>query len=123
MAGGECCYAIVLSHNYGVSFGVLNRASAIMPYALSVLAFVIVGFMVQWLRRVDRWFPALAIGMIIGGALGNVIDRLRLGPVTDFLYFHYGAYDFPAFNVADSGISVGVTLLVLDGLVRREQKP
>jgi len=58
----------------------------------------------------------VAQGLVIGGAIGNVVDRLRFGAVFDFLYFHAGAYDFPAFNVADSAITVGVALLLWDGL-------
>jgi signal peptidase II len=66
---------------------------------------------------------AAGIGFVIGGAVGNVIDRLRLGAVTDFLDFYWGDWHFPAFNLADSSITVGVSLLVLDGLLGRRESP
>ena len=69
-----------------------------------------------WLARVERGFLALAIALIIGGAVGNIVDRLRFGAVIDFLYFHLGDLGFPAFNVADSAITVGVTLILMDSL-------
>jgi signal peptidase II len=85
------------------------------------VALGIVVFLLSWLRRADRAFLAFAIGMVIGGALGNVIDRLRFGAVADFLDFHVLGYHWPAFNVADTGISVGVALIVIDGLFGRHE--
>jgi signal peptidase II len=102
--------------NHGVSFGLLASDQGWASYALSGLAaLVLIGF-VLWLGRSDKPILALAQGLVIGGAIGNVIDRLRFGAVFDFLYFHAGPYDFPAFNLADSAITMGVALLLWDGL-------
>ena len=68
-------------------------------------------------------FLAVAIGLIIGGAIGNVIDRLRFGAVIDFLYFHAGSWYWPAFNLADSAICLGVAAMLLDGLLLRRAAP
>jgi signal peptidase II len=72
--------------------------------------------LVLWLRRIDRGAKLLAsaVALILGGALGNVIDRLRLGHVIDFVHAHWGEHYFPAFNVADSAITIGAVLLLLD---------
>ncbi len=72
--------------------------------------------MLVWLFRTRRVLPALALGLIVGGALGNVIDRLRLGAVFDFIDVHLAGYHWPAFNLADSALSIGVVLLIIDGL-------
>jgi signal peptidase II len=84
-----------------------------------VLALGIVVALLVWLRRQPEPFLALAVGLIAGGALGNVIDRIRFRAVVDFLDFHFGAWHWPAFNLADSAITVGVALLVFDGLFRQ----
>jgi signal peptidase II len=83
------------------------------------VAAAIILLLVLWLRRVPTRFLALAIGFIIGGAIGNVIDRLRFGAVIDFLYFHAGAWYWPAFNLADSAICLGVAAMLLDGILSR----
>jgi signal peptidase II len=109
-------FNLVMAWNRGVSFSLFWHEAEYMPYVLSAVALGIVGFLFTWLRRADRPFLAVCIGMVIGGAIGNVIDRLRFGAVTDFLDFHVLGYHWPAFNVADAGISVGVVLIVLDSL-------
>ena len=118
-------FNLVLTKNCGVSFGFLNQAklceSAIMPWVLSLLAAAVVGGLFYWLRRQPDRPLALAIGLIAGGALGNVADRLRLGAVVDFLDFHLsGSWHWPAFNLADSAITLGVLLLLIDGLFARQ---
>ncbi|AWK86671.1 signal peptidase II [Azospirillum thermophilum] len=115
-------FNLVLVWNFGVSFGTFASAHALMPYVLSAVAVAITAGLLIWLRQADKRMVALAIGLIIGGAVGNVIDRLRYGAVADFLDFHIGGWHFWAFNVADSGISVGVALLVLDGLFAGREK-
>ncbi|WP_372398422.1 signal peptidase II [Azospirillum sp. HJ39] len=115
-------FNLVLVWNYGVSFGTFASGGALMPYVLSALAAVIAICLVFWLRQADRWPIALALGFIIGGAVGNVIDRLLHGAVVDFLDFHVGGWHFWAFNVADSGISVGVVVLLIDGLFAGREK-
>jgi signal peptidase II len=109
-------FNLVMAWNRGVSFSLFWHEAEYMPYVLSAVALGIVAFLLSWLRKADRPFLAVSIGMVIGGALGNVVDRLRFGAVTDFLDFHVLGYHWPAFNVADTGISVGVALIVLDSL-------
>ena len=115
-------FNLVLVWNYGVSFGTFASGAAYMPYVLSAIAVVITVSLLFWLRQAERRLVALAIGLIIGGAAGNVVDRLRFGAVADFLDFHIDSWHFWAFNVADSGISVGVLLLLLDGLFAGREK-
>ena len=113
-------FNLVMAWNRGVSFGMFAYGADMMPYVLSALAIGIVALLVNWLRKLDRSWPALALGLVIGGAVSNVIDRLRFGAVADFLDFHVAGYHWPAFNVADSGIVVGVLLLLIDGLRGRD---
>lgn len=112
-------FNLVLAWNRGVSFSLFAHEAEVMPYLLSALALAIVGVLMVWLRRADRPFLAVCIGLVIGGAIGNVIDRLRFGAVTDFLDFHLWGYHYPAFNVADAGIFIGVLMILLDGFVGR----
>lgn len=109
-------FNIVLVWNRGVSFGMFGTDSPWGPVLLSALALIISTCLVIWLRRVEERFLAAAIGLVLGGALGNVIDRLQYGAVADFLDFHAFGYHWPAFNVADSAITVGVVLLLYDSL-------
>jgi signal peptidase II len=113
---------LVLTCNAGVSFGLLNR-TGVHSLVFAVAAAVIIGVLVLWLSRVRSTFLAVAIGLIIGGAIGNVIDRLRFGAVIDFLYFHAGAWYWPAFNLADSAICLGVAAMLLDGVLLRRAPP
>jgi len=116
-------FDLVLTYNRGVSFGFLNTGAAPAPWLLSGLAVVIVIALLFWLRGIEGRWPGVAVGLIIGGALGNVVDRLRLGAVVDFLDLHWGDLHWPAFNLADSAITVGVVLLLLDGLFGRHKSP
>ena len=108
---------LVVVWNRGVSFGMFASAGALMPWLLSGLALAVVVALGFWLRRVEHPLAGAALGLIIGGALGNVIDRVRFGAVVDFLDFHALGYHWPAFNVADSAICVGAALLLVDGLL------
>jgi signal peptidase II len=101
----------------------LGGQSGVGWWLLSLLAVAIVGGLVFWLRRADRPLLAVALGLVIGGALGNVIDRLRLGAVADFLDFHLAGYHWPAFNLADSAITVGVIALVVPSLFPGRKLP
>ncbi len=114
---------LVLAHNRGVSFGLLDTDSALAPWLFSGLALGIVAVLVYWLAGMRRRWPAVAIGLMIGGAVGNVIDRLRLGAVVDFLDFHWADLHWPAFNAADSALTVGVAMLLVDGLFGRGESP
>jgi signal peptidase II len=109
--------------NYGISFGLLAGDSPVARWGLSAVAVAVVAGLLGWLRRNDRGLVALGVGLIIGGAIGNVIDRLRFGAVADFLHFYAGQYSFWVFNVADSAISIGVALLIIDSLFGRRAHP
>ena len=109
-------FNLVMVWNPGVSFGMFGGSCETGRWVLSAFALAISAFLLNWLRQVDRRFPALAIGMVIGGAIGNVVDRVRFGAVADFLDVHLFGYHWPAFNVADSAITVGVAILLIDSL-------
>ena len=113
---------LVLTCNSGVSFGLFNR-TGVNSAVFSIAAVGVVVALAVWLIRVRTSFLAAAIGLIIGGALGNVIDRVRFGGVIDFLYFHVGSWYWPAFNLADSAICLGVAAMLLDGLLLRQPAP
>lgn len=109
-------FAVVRAWNTGVSFSMFNNWGISGVVALSSLALVIVAVLINWLRKEkDRW-TQVALGFIIGGALGNVIDRVRLGAVFDFLDFNFGTYHWPAFNAADSFICAGAMIIIAQGL-------
>ena len=110
-------FNIVVVWNRGVSFGILNQESAWVPWLLTALALAICIGLFIWLRRADGRWLAGGLGLIIGGALGNVIDRVRFGAVFDFLDVHAAGYHWPAFNVADAAITVGVATLLIDSLI------
>ena len=113
---------LVLVWNRGVSFGILNQSAAWVPWLLSALTAAICFGLLIWLRRAQSGWLGVALGLIIGGALGNLVDRLRFGAVVDFLDFHVGVYHWPAFNVADSAITVGVGMLLIDTLITGRQE-
>jgi len=110
-------FNIVTVWNRGVSFGIFASDSALVPWLLSAFALAVCGFLLLYLKRAERWLLVIAIGGVIGGAIGNVIDRVRFGAVADFLDFHAFGLHWPAFNVADSAIVVGVGLMLLDALI------
>jgi signal peptidase II len=108
--------------NRGVSFGLLRANEDLARWGLVALSFVISGVFFWWLRTAERKLTAVALGLVIGGALGNVIDRIRFGAVADFLDFN-GLW-FPwVFNVADAAITVGAILLAVDMLFLAESEP
>ena len=114
-------FNLVRAHNYGAAFSFLSDAGGWQRWAFSLLAAVISVVIALWIARltVQRKLEGLALALILGGALGNLYDRLTLGYVVDFLDFHWSASHFPAFNIADSGISVGAVLLILDGFINK----
>ena len=108
--------------NRGVSFGLLRANEDIARWGLVALSFVISGVFIWWLKGAERKMTAAALGLVIGGALGNVIDRIRFGAVADFLDFN-GLW-FPwVFNVADAAITVGAILLAFDMIFLAETEP
>ncbi|MEK0084225.1 signal peptidase II [Benzoatithermus flavus] len=107
-------FNLVLVWNRGVSFGMLAGSGA---WALTLVAAAIGAFLVVWLYRESRSVTRAALWLVLAGAVGNVIDRVRFGAVVDFLDFHAFGYHWPAFNVADSAIVIGAGLILLDSLV------
>ena len=116
---------IVLNCNHGMSFGLFDTGNGLSTPFFMILAVVIVGILFFWLSRVHSEVLATAIGMIIGGAIGNLIDRLwGSHGVIDFLYFHLGTwFRYPAFNAADSSICIGVAVMLFEGFLRRRSLP
>lgn len=111
---------VVLGFNTGVSFGLLENDSVYGPWLLSGAALLVVAVLVVWAARSDSRAEAASFGAIAGGAVGNVVDRLRQGAVTDFIDLHAFGWHWPTFNVADIGITGGVGLLLLSGLWPRK---
>ena len=109
---------LTLAFNEGAAFSFLSDAGGWQRWFFTVLAIVVGTILIVWLKRTTRtdWRTALPLSLVVGGAVGNVIDRIRLGHVVDFIDVHYGTWSFPAFNVADSAISVGAVLLLAFGL-------
>ena len=107
-----------LAFNKGAAFSFLADGSGWQRWFFTGLAMVISAGLAYWLSRTPRrdWRTALPLALIIGGALGNLIDRLHTGQVTDFVLLFFGRYAYPAFNLADSAISVGAVLLIAFGL-------
>jgi signal peptidase II len=115
-------FDLVLTCNSGISFGLFSRSDlGSLVFALAGAA--IIGILLVWLSRVRGNLMAVALGLVIGGAVGNVVDRLRFDGVVDFLYFHVGAWGWPAFNLADSAICLGVASILLDGVLARRGAP
>jgi signal peptidase II len=114
---------IVLIANRGVSFGMFNGAGSLKTAIFAGLAVAIVAVLLVWLARTRAPLLALAIGLVIGGAVGNLVDRLWRGAVVDFLDFHWAEWHFFVFNLADAAISVGVGLMLLDSVMARREAP
>jgi signal peptidase II len=112
-------FALVM--NRGVSFGLFNNDQSLNAMIFALIAAVIVIALLVWLARARDWLLQAAIGLVIGGAVGNVVDRLVRGAVVDFLDFHVAEWHWFIFNLADAAISVGVALMVIDGLRGRRE--
>jgi len=111
-------------HNTGAAFSFLADQSGWQRWLFSGLAIVVSVVILVWLRRLPRRGQKMLAGglaLILGGALGNVIDRVHYGFVIDFILVHYGDWQFPAFNVADSAITVGAAFLIIDSLFGAEK--
>ena len=115
-------FRLVIVWNSGVSFGLLGGDRPLPAWLLSGVAIAVCIGLLIWLRRTDRPFTGWGIGLVMGGAIGNVIDRARWGAVFDFADFHVDQWHWPAFNVADSAIVVGVGLMLLDSLIGDRQR-
>ncbi len=117
-------FDVVMAWNRGVSFGIFNNGSS--PYnawMLTALSLAICSGLAVWMVRSKDTLLRIGLGMIVGGALGNVIDRIRFGAVADFLDVHVAGYHWPAFNIADSGITIGAMLLLIDAMFLQPRVP
>lgn len=110
------------THNIGVSLGMLKATSSEMRWGLVALTAVIALVVFVWLLRERKLGDVIPLGLILGGALGNIIDRVRFGYVVDFADFHIGGFrPFLVFNVADAAISIGVVIMLVRALFMREK--
>lgn len=116
-------FNLVHVHNYGAAFSFLNNEGGWQRWGFSVFATVVSLVIILWLIRLSpqQKLEGYALAFILGGALGNLYDRVTLGYVIDFLDFHWSGWHFPAFNVADSGITLGAILIVIDGILRHKR--
>jgi signal peptidase II len=114
---------IMRLHNEGAAFSFLSQANGWQRWVFIGLGVAVSIGILAWLRRLSSGQNLLAAGLslILGGALGNVIDRVLLGHVIDFIRVHYEQYYFPAFNVADSAITIGAILVILDNLLEYDR--
>jgi signal peptidase II len=117
-------FNLTRAHNSGAAFSFLDQASGWQRWLFTALAVIVSGALVLWLKHMPRAARLLgaSVALILAGALGNVIDRLRLGYVIDFIQVHWQRHYFPAFNVADSAITVGAALLILDAWLDSRHK-
>ncbi|MBS3804600.1 MAG: signal peptidase II [Oleiphilaceae bacterium] len=109
-------FNLTLLHNTGAAFSFLASESGWQRWIFITLALVVSAVLVRWLSQLKRnetWL-AIAVVLILGGALGNVYDRIVHGYVVDFIHLHWGGYHFPAFNIADSAITIGAIMLIID---------
>ncbi len=116
-------FNLVLAHNTGASFSMLNDAGGWQRWLLSSVAVIVSVWITFLLRKhAQQKLFSFALSFILGGALGNLVDRIRFGYVVDFLDFHWNEHHFAAFNLADSAITCGAALLILDGLMNKAEK-
>lgn len=115
-------FNMVMVWNKGVSFGMFASYHDFMPYALSGVALIISVIMIVWMTRTNHLSTLIPLAMILAGAIGNIWDRLRFGAVADFFDFHWGEWHYPAFNIADCCIVVGVVALAIDGLFLEKRR-
>lgn len=115
-------FNLTLQYNTGAAFSFLSDAGGWQRYFFSLIAVVISAVLVGWLYLMprDQRLLALALALILGGALGNLWDRLVFGHVVDFISVHYGGRYFPAFNIADSAITLGAACMIFDSIFGRE---
>ncbi len=111
-------------HNTGAAFSFLSEAGGWQRWFFAALAIVMSTIMTIWLTRLkeNETLLAVSLSLILGGAMGNLIDRLAYGYVIDFLDVYYGTYHWPAFNIADSAITIGVTLMLVESFKSQEEK-
>ena len=106
-------FNLVKVWNTGVSFSMFNDYGVVGTIVLSLVSLIVSAFLINWMRHETDRLKIISLGIIVGGALGNVFDRVRFGAVLDFLDFHYETYHWPAFNLADTFICVGAFILIV----------
>ena len=106
-----------LSWNAGMSFSLFNSGTDTMVMVLLSIRVLITLLLLWWLWRLDRPWLQVACGLIIGGALGNIVDQVTVGAVADFLLFHWADWQFPTFNLADTFITIGAGMWLLDAVI------
>jgi lipoprotein signal peptidase len=111
-----------LGFNTGVTFGMFRDSAADAVWVLVLIKFGVVAFLARWLWRTKLRAEALGLGLVIGGALGNILDRVRIGAVVDFVDAHAGGWHWPTFNMADVAIVCGVGLLVASSAASRQRQ-
>ena len=116
-------FNFTLLHNPGAAFSFLSDSGGWQRWLFGIIALVVSLGIIAWLSRLgrDKKMEALALALILGGAIGNLYDRVALGYVVDFIVIHYEHHYWPAFNIADCGISIGAALLILDMFLNKEK--
>jgi len=111
-------FNFTLMHNEGAAFSFLSDAGGWQRWFFTVISLVVSIVLVFWIKKLkpEEKFQAMAFSLILGGAVGNLIDRVRFGYVVDFIEIYYHQYSWPAFNIADSAITIGVIILIIDTL-------
>ncbi len=112
-------FQLRLAWNPGISFSLFNSGETVTVALLIAVQLCIVGVLLWWLRQGETRLMKTGIGFIAGGAFGNIVDRIHYGAVVDFLDFHAAGYHFPTFNLADTCISAGVGIWLLDAYLMR----
>jgi signal peptidase II len=118
-------FNLVLAHNYGAAFSFLAGAGGWQRWFFTGLAIIVAVVLTVWMSRLksDAKWEAISLALILGGAIGNVIDRVLHGYVIDFIDVYYGSYHWPAFNIADSAICVGAVMLIIDSFRKKPEAP
>ncbi len=114
---------ITYQQNTGAAFSILADAGGWQRWFLSILAILVCGYIVHWLyqlRTTSQWYLSYGLSFVLGGALGNVIDRIRLGYVVDYAQVLINGWPFPSFNVADAAITIGAVLIIIDAIINKE---
>ena len=115
-------FYLVHFKNEGAAFSFLSDAGGWQRYFLSIVAVIASVFIIFMIKKHrDELYTALGLSLILGGAIGNLYDRISLGHVTDFLYFHLNDYYWPAFNVADTAITIGVVIIIYETIIKKNE--
>lgn len=114
-------FDLVMVWNKGISFGMFGDGGTGQRWILTAISIAIVSVLFYWMQRTSDRLSAVAYGLIVGGAVGNIYDRFSYGAVADFFDFHIGPYHWPAFNIADSAITIGVLLVIAQAVLDRHE--